>query len=204
MALLRMCLLALVVLMSSGCVMSQRLNLEMPDFVHSKKDPQRELAELYADANMGTTLARMASLKFPVERCLKDKEPSVKCTPGIAALKEVFSENVFGNLFSNIGSFRSVDDVVQDITGNIDSYLLITMRYKEVKEKKLTVFYLIYTRQRKETTGFDVEYRLLFRNGILIYKDRGDTAKGPINETERDRKWGVDPGVFIDGLKMIK
>ncbi|TSC61578.1 MAG: hypothetical protein G01um101448_856 [Parcubacteria group bacterium Gr01-1014_48] len=184
--------------------MSDRLNLEMPDFVHSEKDPQRELAKLYTDAKMGITLVQMASLGFPLERCLKDKEPGVKCTPGIAALKEVFSENVFGNLFSNINSYRSVDDVVQDITGNIDSYLLLTVRYKEVRVKTLTAFYLIYTRQRKKTTGFDVEYRYLFRNSILIYKDRGDTAKGPINSIERDRKWGIDPELFIDSLKMVK
>lgn len=198
-------MLALMVVVFSGCVMDHRTTLEKPDFLDKKADPQTALVQMYTDADMGMKLSQMAALGLPVEKCLKDSAAGVECSQGVVALKKVLGENVFGNLFGGVNSFRSIDDVVQDLTGNIDSFLLITVRYKELRVKTLTMFYFIWTKQRKETKGFNTEHRYLFRNGVLIYKDRGDSvAKGPINETERDSKWGIDPGLLLDGVKMIK
>ncbi len=205
MAAVRTCILILVALVSFGCVMDHRTTLEKPDYLDKKVDPQTDLVQMYLAANMGMKLSQMAAnFGFPVEKCLKDIEAGAECSQGVVALKKVLGENVFGNLFGGVNSFRSIDDVVQDLTGNIDSFLLVTIRYKELNVKTLTVFYVIYTRQKKETKGFNSEYRYLFRNNVLIYKDRGDSTKGPINATERDHKWGVDPAVLFEGLRLLR
>lgn len=201
---LRVALLAIVAIICSGCVASLRLDIEKPEFVHKKADPQKELTKLYDDAKMDITVAQMAELGFPVERCLNGQEPNVKCVSGIAALTETFSQHAFGNLFGSARSFKNIDSIVTDITGSIDAYLLMTIRFKTIQTKTLTMFYVIYQRQRKEITGFDSEYRYLFRNGTLIYKDRGPSAKGPIDETQRTKEWGVDPKFFFEGLRLMK
>ncbi len=201
---LRTFFLALSVLACSGCVASRQLIIEKPDFVHSKASPQKELVKLYTDVAMGTTVAQMANFGFPMERCLNDAEANVECNQGIVALKRVLGENIFGNLFGGVNSFQNIDGVVQELAENIDTFLLVTVRFKELETKTLTIFYFIYTRERKETKGYNTEYRYLFRNNVLIYKDRGQSMKGPIDETQRKSEWGVDPKLFIDGLKLLK
>lgn len=204
MAALRTCTLALAVFLVCGCVMDHRTTLERPDFLQKKIAPQSDLVRMYTASNMGMKLSEMTAFGLPVDRCLNDIEAGVECSQGVVALKKVLGENVFGNLFGGVNSFRSVDDVVQDLTGNIDSFLLVTIRYKQLEVKTLTIFYLIYTRQKKETKGYNAEYRYLFRNNTLIYKDRGDSTKGPINSTEQDRKWGIDPAVLFESLRLLK
>ena len=201
---LRTFFLVLSVLVCSGCVASRQLIIEKPDFVHSKTSPQKELVKLYTDVAMGTTVAQMASLGFPMERCLNDAEANVKCNQGIVALKRAFGENIFGNLFGGVNSFQNIDSIVQELAENIDTYLLVTVRFKELQTKTLTIFYFIYTRERKETKGYNTEYRYLFRNNVLIYKDRGQSTEGPVDETQRKSEWGVDPKLFIDGFKLLK